>query len=127
MDATAADRRAASAAESSELADQSSAYFDSLKREPSVDSSAELGDEPPRRRGNREMAVRVDSLYSEAQAFMEEAPPNTTEALQLMKEGARYRFFIPPGLAYGSRGAGLDIGPDETLIFEVELLKVWED
>jgi tetratricopeptide (TPR) repeat protein len=86
MDATAADRRAASAAESSELADQSAAYFDSLKRGPSVASSAELGDEPPRRRGNREMAARVDSLYSEAQAFMEEALPNTTEALQLMQK-----------------------------------------
>jgi FKBP-type peptidyl-prolyl cis-trans isomerase len=44
-----------------------------------------------------------------------------------MKEGAKYRFFIPSPLAYGSRGAGIDIGPDETLIFEVELLKVWED
>lgn len=49
------------------------------------------------------------------------------EGLQLMKEGAKYRFVIPPKLAYGSRGAGIDIGPNETLIFEVELLKVWED
>jgi FKBP-type peptidyl-prolyl cis-trans isomerase len=49
------------------------------------------------------------------------------EGLQLMKEGAKFRFFIPSNLAYGSRGAGIDIGADETLIFEVELLKVWED
>jgi FKBP-type peptidyl-prolyl cis-trans isomerase FkpA len=47
-----------------------------------------------------------------------------TEGVQLMKEGAKYRFFIPSNLAYGSNGAGNAIGPDETLIFEVELLKV---
>lgn len=46
-----------------------------------------------------------------------------TEGVQLMKEGAKYKFFIPSNLAYGSRGAG-PIGPDETLIFDVELLKV---
>jgi FKBP-type peptidyl-prolyl cis-trans isomerase len=47
-----------------------------------------------------------------------------TEGLQLMKEGSKYLLFIPSDLAYGSRGAGRDIGPDETLIFEVELLEV---
>ena len=47
-----------------------------------------------------------------------------TEGVQLMKEGAKFRFFIPSNLAYGARGAGRDIGPNETLIFEVELLKV---
>ena len=41
-----------------------------------------------------------------------------------MQEGSKYEFYIPSNLAYGSRGAGGDIGPDETLIFEVELLKV---
>ena len=48
-----------------------------------------------------------------------------TEGVQLMKEGAKYRFVIPSKLAYGQRGAGGMIGPDETLIFEVELLKVY--
>ena len=47
-----------------------------------------------------------------------------TEGVQLMKEGAKYEFYIPSNLAYGRRGAGGAIGPDETLIFQVELLKV---
>ena len=47
-----------------------------------------------------------------------------TEGVQLMKEGAKYHFVIPSHLAYGRSGAGGVIGPDETLIFEVELLKV---
>ena len=46
------------------------------------------------------------------------------EALQLMKEGATYELFIPFDLAYGEIGVGDAIGPYETLIFEVELLKV---
>lgn len=47
-----------------------------------------------------------------------------TEGVQLMKEGAKYRFFIPSNLAYGERGAGRDIGPNSALIFDVELIKV---
>jgi len=46
-----------------------------------------------------------------------------TEALQLMKEGAKWQLFIPPSLAYGEAGAG-SIGPNELLIFEVELIEV---
>ena len=47
-----------------------------------------------------------------------------TEALQLMKEGSKWMLYIPPNLAYGERGAGRAIGPNETLVFEIELLKV---
>lgn len=46
------------------------------------------------------------------------------EALQLMKPGAKYRLVIPPALAYAERGAGNDIGPNQVLIFDVELLSV---
>ena len=47
-----------------------------------------------------------------------------TEGLQLMNEGSKWRFFIPPQLAYGDRPTGAHIGPNSTLIFEVELLGI---
>jgi len=47
-----------------------------------------------------------------------------TEALQLMKEGSIWELFIPSELAYGRRGAGGDIGPNEALVFKVELIRV---
>jgi FKBP-type peptidyl-prolyl cis-trans isomerase len=47
-----------------------------------------------------------------------------TEALQLMPVGSKYELYIPSELAYGERGAGADIGPNTTLIFEVELLSI---
>src|SRR5262249_49711683 len=50
--------------------------------------------------------------------------PGWTEAIQLMKVGSKYQFFIPPNLAYGDRGAGTDIGPGATLIFDVELVGI---
>lgn len=49
--------------------------------------------------------------------------PGWVEALQLMSEGAKYRLFIPSQLAYGPQGAG-PIGPNQTLIFDVELIKI---
>ncbi|MDP6722423.1 MAG: FKBP-type peptidyl-prolyl cis-trans isomerase, partial [Pirellulaceae bacterium] len=47
-----------------------------------------------------------------------------TEALQLMQVGDKWRLFVPSDLAYAERGAGADIGPHATLIFEVELLGI---
>ncbi len=47
-----------------------------------------------------------------------------TEALQLMKEGDKWQLFVPANLGYGERGAGGKIGPNATLTFEIELLKV---
>jgi len=47
-----------------------------------------------------------------------------TEALQLMPVGSKWQLFIPPDLAYGERAQGSDIGPNATLIFEVELLSI---
>lgn len=50
--------------------------------------------------------------------------PGWTEGVQLMKEGAKYTFFIPSDLAYGAQGVPNVIPPHSTLIFEVELIKV---
>jgi len=49
-----------------------------------------------------------------------------TEALQLMEEGAKWILYVPAALAYGDRGAGQQIGPNATLIFEVELVSIQE-
>jgi len=50
--------------------------------------------------------------------------PGWVEALQLMNVGSKWRIVIPPELAYKERGAGNRIGPNEALIFEVELLAI---
>jgi FKBP-type peptidyl-prolyl cis-trans isomerase FklB len=52
--------------------------------------------------------------------------PGWTEALQLMEVGAKWQVVIPSNLAYGDRGAGPQIGPNSTLIFEIELLSIEE-
>lgn len=52
--------------------------------------------------------------------------PGWTEGLQLMNKGAQYRLFVPPELAYGERGAGGKVGPNQALIFEVELVEFYD-
>lgn len=82
-------------------------------------------------RGTLLNGVEFDSSYlagrEPAEFPLKRVIKGWKEGLPLMQEGAKFRFFIPPELAYGKKGAGIDIGPNETLIFEVELLKVWED
>ncbi len=50
--------------------------------------------------------------------------PGWSEVLKLMKVGSKYQVWIPPDLAYGEEGAGQHIGPNSTLVFEIELIKV---
>ncbi len=50
--------------------------------------------------------------------------PGWTQILQMMEEGAKWQVYIPSDLAYGAQGAGPNIGPNTTLIFDIELLKI---
>ena len=78
-------------------------------------------------RGTLIDGTEFDSSYKRGQPAsfkLNQVIKGWTEALALMQEGAKWELFIPPELAYGERGSGQTIGPDEALIFEVELLKV---
>ena len=71
--------------------------------------------------------TKFDSSYDRGQTAtfgLNQVIAGWTEGLQLMQEGAKYRFFIPYNLAYGENGAGQSIPPYAALIFDVELVAV---
>ena len=77
-------------------------------------------------RGTLLNGEEFDSSYSRNQPMtfqLDQVIPGWTEGVQLMPVGSKFMFYIPPGLAYGENGGG-PIGPNATLIFEVELLGI---
>ena len=93
-----------------------------------------LGDGGPKPTATSDVEVRYRGELIDGKVFDESKNPITlnlsgvisgwTEGLQLMSVGDKYRFFIPYDLAYGEQGAGNDIKPYSTLIFEVELVNI---
>jgi FKBP-type peptidyl-prolyl cis-trans isomerase FklB len=80
-------------------------------------------------RGTLIDGTEFDSSYKRGQPVslpVSGVLPGWTEALQLMEVGAKWQLFIPSNLAYGEKGAGRDIGPNATLIFEIELVSIQE-
>src|SRR5580700_2167774 len=78
-------------------------------------------------RGTLINSTEFDSSYKRGQPAtfpVGQVIKGWTEALQLMPVGSKWQLFVPSDLAYGQRGASAEIGPDTTLIFEVELLSI---
>lgn len=78
-------------------------------------------------RGTLIDGTEFDSSYSRGEPAvfsLKQVIPGWAEAMQLMKEGAKFNVVIPSDLAYGANGAGGVIGPHATLIFDIELLEV---
>ena len=69
----------------------------------------------------------IDSSSKRGEPFtipVKSAIKGWTEVLQLMPVGSKWQVFVPPSIGYGERGAGADIGPFATLIFEIELVAI---
>jgi FKBP-type peptidyl-prolyl cis-trans isomerase len=78
-------------------------------------------------RGTLLNGKEFDSSYKRGQPAsfpLNQVIKGWTEGVQLMPTGSKYQFYIPPALAYGSRGAGADIGPNATLVFDIELISI---
>lgn len=78
-------------------------------------------------RGTLADGTEFDSSYSRgnpATFSLDGIIPGWREALQLMQPGAKWQVFIPPALGYGERGAGGSIGPNQALVFDIELIEV---
>lgn len=93
-----------------------------------------LGDGGPKPKANSDVEVRYRGELVDGTVFDESTTPVSlnlanviagwTEGLQLMSVGDKYKFYIPSALGYGEQGAGSDIRPYATLIFEVELVSI---
>jgi FKBP-type peptidyl-prolyl cis-trans isomerase FkpA len=78
-------------------------------------------------RGTLTNGKEFDSSYKRHQSIsfpLSQVIPCWTEGVQMMKVGGKAKLVCPPELAYGARGAGSDVPPNATLIFEVELLNI---
>jgi FKBP-type peptidyl-prolyl cis-trans isomerase FkpA len=78
-------------------------------------------------RGTLTSGKEFDSSYKRHQSIsfpLSQVIPCWTEGVQMMKVGGKAKLVCPPELAYGARGAGSDVPPNATLIFEVELLNI---